>query len=33
MTGLTTSVAHLLGAGLVVLSSPLLKDLAESLDD
>jgi hypothetical protein len=33
MTGLTTSVAHLLGAGLVVLPPPLLKDLAEALDD
>jgi hypothetical protein len=33
MTGLTTPLAHLLGAGLVVLPSPLLKDLAEALDD
>jgi hypothetical protein len=33
MTGLTTPVAHLLGAGLVVLPSPLLEDLAEALDD
>jgi hypothetical protein len=32
MTGLTTPVAHLLGAGLVVLPSPLLEDLAEALD-
>jgi hypothetical protein len=33
MTGLTTPLAHLLGAGLVVLPPPLLKDLAEVLDD
>jgi hypothetical protein len=33
MIGLTTLVAHLLGAGLVVLPSPLLEDLAEALDD
>jgi hypothetical protein len=33
MTGLTTFVAHLLGAGLVVLPPPLLEDLAEALDD
>ena len=33
MTELTTFVAHFLGAGLVVLSSPLLEDLAEALDD
>jgi hypothetical protein len=33
MTGLTTPVAHLLGAGLVVLPPPLLEDLAEALDD
>jgi hypothetical protein len=33
MTGLTTPVAHLLGVGLVVLPSSLLKDLAEALDD
>jgi hypothetical protein len=33
MTGLTTSIAQLLGAGLVVLPSPLLEDLAEALDD
>jgi hypothetical protein len=33
MTGLTTSVAHPLGAGLVVFSCPLLEDLAEAFDD
>ena len=33
MTGLTTFVAHFLGAGLVILPPPLLKDLAEALDD
>jgi hypothetical protein len=33
VTGLTTPVAHLLGAGLVVLPPPLLEDLAEALDD
>jgi hypothetical protein len=33
MIGLTTLVAHLLGAGLVVPPSPLLEDLAEALDD
>jgi hypothetical protein len=33
MTGLTTFVANLLGAGLVVFSPPLLEDLAEALDD
>jgi hypothetical protein len=33
MTGLTTLVAHPLGAGLVVLPPPLLEDLAEALDD
>ena len=33
MTGLTTLVANLLGAGLVVLPPPLLEDLAEALDD
>jgi hypothetical protein len=33
VTGLTTPVAHLLGAGLVVLLPPLLEDLAEALDD
>ena len=33
MTGLTTLVANLLGARLVVLPPPLLEDLAEALDD
>ena len=33
MTGLTTLVSNLLGAGLVVLPPPLLEDLAEALDD
>jgi hypothetical protein len=33
VTGLTTLVAHLLGVGFVVLPPPLLKDLAEALDD
>jgi hypothetical protein len=33
VSGLTTLVAHLLGAGLVVLPSPLLEDLVEALDD
>ena len=33
MTGLTTLVANLLGAGLVILPPPLLEDLAEALDD
>jgi hypothetical protein len=33
MTGLTTFVAHPFGAGFVVLSPPLLEDLAETLDD
>ena len=33
MTGLTTFVANLLGAGLVVFPSPLFEDLAEALDD
>jgi hypothetical protein len=33
MTGLTTFLANLLGAGFVILSPPLLEDLAESLDD
>ena len=32
MTGLTTLVAHPLGAGFVVLPSPLLEDLMEALD-
>src|SRR5688572_1916314 len=33
MTGLTTLVANLFGAGLVILPPPLLEDLAEALDD
>jgi hypothetical protein len=33
MTGLTTLVAHFLGAGLVILPHPLLEDLTEALDD
>jgi hypothetical protein len=33
MTGLTTLVAHSLGAGFVILPPPLLEDLAEALDD
>jgi hypothetical protein len=33
VTRLTTLVAHFLGAGLVVLPSPLLEDLVETLDD
>jgi predicted lysophospholipase L1 biosynthesis ABC-type transport system permease subunit len=33
VTGLTTPVAHLLRAGLVVLPSPMLEDLAEVPDD
>jgi hypothetical protein len=32
MTGLTTSIAHLLGARLVVLPPPLFEDLAKALD-
>jgi hypothetical protein len=32
-TGLTTFVAHPLGAGFVVLPPPLLEDLTEALDD
>jgi hypothetical protein len=31
--GLTTFVAHLLGAGFVILPPPLFEDLAEALDD
>jgi hypothetical protein len=33
MIGLTTLVANFLGAGLVILPSPLLEDLAKALDD
>jgi hypothetical protein len=33
MTGLTTLVAHILGAGFIILPPPLLEDLAEALDD
>jgi hypothetical protein len=33
MTGLTTLVAHFLGAGFIVLPPPLLEDLVEALDD
>jgi hypothetical protein len=33
VTGLTTFVANLLGAGLVVFPPPLFEDLAEALDD
>jgi hypothetical protein len=33
VTGLTTPVAHLLGAGLVVFPAPLFEDLVEALDD
>jgi hypothetical protein len=33
MTGLTTFVAYFLGAGFVVLPTPLLEDLAKALDD
>jgi hypothetical protein len=33
MTGLTTLVANLLRAGLVILPPPLLEDLTEALDD
>jgi hypothetical protein len=33
VTGLTTLVANLLGAGFVVLPPPLLEELAEALDD
>jgi hypothetical protein len=32
MTGLTTFVAHPLGAGFVILPPPLVEDLAEALD-
>jgi hypothetical protein len=33
MTGLTTLVAHFLGAGFIILPPPLLEDLVEALDD
>jgi hypothetical protein len=33
VTGLTTSITHPFGAGLVVLSTPLLEDLAKAPDD
>jgi hypothetical protein len=33
MTGLTTFVANLLGAGFVILPLPLLEDLAKAFDD
>jgi hypothetical protein len=33
VTGLTTLLANLLGAGLVIFPPPLLEDLAEALDD
>jgi hypothetical protein len=33
MTGLTTLVAHPLGAGFVIFPPPLLEDLMEALDD
>jgi hypothetical protein len=33
VTGLTTLVANLLGAGLVVLLPPLLEDLSKAFDD
>jgi hypothetical protein len=33
VTGLTTPVAHLLGAGLLVLPPPLLEDLVKALND
>jgi hypothetical protein len=33
VTGLTTTVTHPLGAGLVVFPSPLFENLAEALDD
>jgi hypothetical protein len=33
VTGLTTLVAHFLGAEFVVLPPPLLEDLTEALDD
>jgi hypothetical protein len=33
VTGLTTLVANLLGAGLIVFPPPLLEDLAKAFDD
>jgi hypothetical protein len=33
VTGITTPIAYLLGAGLVIFSPPLFEDLAEALDD
>jgi hypothetical protein len=33
VTGLTTFLAHPVGAGFVVLPPPLLEDLTEALDD
>jgi hypothetical protein len=33
MTGLTTFVANLLGAGFIILPPPLLEGLTEALDD
>jgi hypothetical protein len=33
MTGLTTFVAHFLGAGFIVFPPPLFEDLAKALDD
>jgi hypothetical protein len=33
MTGLTTLVAHFLGARFIVLPPPLLEDLAKAFDD
>jgi hypothetical protein len=33
VTGLTTLVANLLGAGFVILPPPLLEDLVKALDD
>jgi hypothetical protein len=33
MSGLTTLVAHFLGAGFIILPPPLLEDLAEALND
>jgi hypothetical protein len=33
MIGLTTLLAHFLGAGFIIIPPPLLEDLAEALDD